>query len=70
MSIKIDSLIMRTINNMIAETIKSDYAGSTTDLSQKSGVKAVNLLYLYNTKYTKNKRVTKILYNSTENKRY
>lgn len=53
MSIKIDSLIMRTINNMIAETIKSDYAGSLTDLTQKSGVKAVNLLYLYNTKYTK-----------------
>ena len=53
MSIKIDSLIMRTINNMIAETIKSDYAGSLTDFTQKSGVKAVNLLYLYNTKYTK-----------------
>lgn len=53
MSIKIDSLIMRTINNMIAETIKSDYAGSLTDLTQKSGVKAVNLLYLYNYKYTK-----------------
>ena len=53
MSIKIDSLIMRTINNMIAETIKSDYTGSLTDLTQKSGVKAVNLLYLYNTKYTK-----------------
>lgn len=53
MSIKIDSLIMRTINNMIAETIKSDYAGSLTDLTQKSGVKAVNLLYLYNQKYTK-----------------
>lgn len=51
MSIKIDSLIMRTINNMIAETIKSDYAGSLTDLTQKSGVKAVNLLYLYNHKY-------------------
>lgn len=53
MSIKIDSLIMRTINNMIAETINSDYTGSLTDLTQKSGVKAVNLLYLYNTKYNK-----------------
>lgn len=53
MSIKIDSLIMRTINNMIAETVKSDYTGSLTDLTQKSGVKAVNLLYLYNQKYTK-----------------
>lgn len=53
MSIKIDSLIMRTINNMIAETINSDYAGSTSDLSTKSGVKAVNLLYLYNNKFSK-----------------
>ena len=53
MSIKIDSLIMRTINNMIAETIKSDYAGSLTDLTQQSGVKAVNLLYMYNHKYNK-----------------
>ena len=53
MSIKIDSLIMRTINNMIAETINSDYTGSTSDLTQKSGVKAVNLLYLYNSKFTK-----------------
>lgn len=53
MSIKIDSLIMRTINNMIAETINSDYAGTTSDLTAKSGVKAVNLLYLYNHKYSK-----------------
>lgn len=53
MSIKIDSLIMRTINNMIAETISNDYAGSISDLTTKSGVKAVNLLYLYNHKYTK-----------------
>lgn len=53
MSIKIDSLIMRTINNMIAETINSDYAGTTSDLTAKSGVKAVNLLFLYNHKYNK-----------------
>ena len=51
MSIKIDSLIMRTINNMIAETINSDYAGATSDLTTKSGVKAVNLLFLYNHKF-------------------
>lgn len=52
MSIKIDSLIMRTINNMIGETIHADYADATNhDYTQKSGVKAVNLLYLYNTKF-------------------
>lgn len=45
MTVKIDSLIMRTINNMIAETIYSDYG--TGDLSTKSGIKAVNLYKLF-----------------------
>lgn len=45
MTIKIDSLVMRTINNMIAETLhdfnnKGEYTGT--------GVRAVNLLKLYN----------------------
>ncbi len=40
MSVKIDSLIMRTINNMIAET-----------LHDNNGVRAVNLLALYNAKF-------------------
>lgn len=48
MTIKIDSLIMRTINNMIAETINADYGESVGDLSTKTGIKAVNLLYMYN----------------------
>lgn len=51
MTIKVDALVMRTINNMVGETVYADYAGGT--LSAKSGVKAVNLLYLYNTKYSK-----------------
>lgn len=46
MTVRIDSLIMRTINNMIGETIYADYAGAS--LGSKSGIKAVNLLYLYN----------------------
>ena len=46
MTVRLDSLIMRTINNMIGETVYADYAG--TSLSSKSGIKAVNLLYLYN----------------------
>lgn len=49
MTIKVDSLIARTINNMIAETIHADY--DTADLASKSGIKAVNLLYLYNQKF-------------------
>ena len=49
MTVKVDSLVMRTINNMIAETINEDYGSNT--LSSSSGVKAVNLLYLYNEKF-------------------
>lgn len=52
MTIKIDSLVMRTINNMIGETINADYGEAT--LASKSGVKAVNLLYLYNQKFGTN----------------
>lgn len=46
MTVKLDELIRRTINNMIAETIHDEYglAGFNT----KSGAKAINLLYLYN----------------------
>lgn len=46
MTVKVDELIRRTINNMMAETIYDDYAGAA--LNTKSGAKAINLLYLYN----------------------
>ena len=46
MTVKIDELIRRTINNMIAETIYDDYADA--ELNSKCGAKAINLLYLYN----------------------
>ena len=45
MTVKIDSLVMRTIANMIGTTVYSDY--KATDHNAKSGVKAVNLLKLY-----------------------
>lgn len=47
MTVKLDSLIMRTINAGIAETIHSEYT-SGTGYNAGSGVRAVNLLYLYN----------------------
>jgi hypothetical protein len=50
MTVKTDALIERTINNMIAETVYSEYSGGT--LSSSSGVRAINLLYLYNTRYS------------------
>lgn len=51
MTVKIDSLVMRTINNMIAETVYNEYNGA--ELNTKSGIRAVNLLKLYNDKFTK-----------------
>lgn len=49
MTVKLDSLIMRTINNMIAETFLNSIGDGSVvaDYSQTS-VKAVNLLTLYN----------------------
>ena len=46
MTVKLDSLIMRTINAAIAETVYSEYP--TADYDDTSGVRAINLLYLYN----------------------
>lgn len=58
MTIKADALIMRTINNMIAETVLADavaFGGSAGDLtsanlSNASTARCVNLLKLYNDK--------------------
>lgn len=53
MTIKADALIMRTINNMVAETLKADktaFGGSSVDYSSASTVRCVNLLKLYNDK--------------------
>lgn len=46
MTVKLDGLIMRTIDSMIGETIHAEYGA--TNLNSKSTVKAVNLLYEYN----------------------
>lgn len=58
MTIKTDALIMRTINNMVGETLYADTAAFTSaktlDYASASTVRCVNLLYLYNkTKGTK-----------------
>lgn len=59
MTIKADALIMRTINNMIAETLLADVVAfggtagnlASADLSSASTARCVNLLKLYNDKY-------------------
>lgn len=50
MTIKADALIMRTINNMIAETLKADataFGGASINYASASTVRCVNLLKLY-----------------------
>lgn len=46
MTVALDGLIMKTINNMIGETVYDEYSGGT--YTGSSGVRAINLLYLYN----------------------
>lgn len=46
MTLQIEQCARRVINSMIADTIYSDYQGQS--LSDSSGVKAINLLKLYN----------------------
>lgn len=60
MAIKIDSLIMRTINNAIGETFKADataftpQGASSVDYTTASTNRCVNLLKLYNDKFSAN----------------
>lgn len=54
MTVKVDSLVMRTIDNMIAHTLHAEFPTvEGGDYSKLSGTKAVNLLKLYNAKYSK-----------------
>lgn len=51
MTIKADALIMRTINNMVSETLKADkkaFGGASVNYASASTVRCVNLLKLYN----------------------
>lgn len=51
MTVKMNSLIMRTINNMIAETVYDAFKGSA--ITGAGNTRAINLLALYNTKFKK-----------------
>lgn len=53
MTIQLDNLIMKTLNNMTAETIADDLKDDEGEIDlSKTGVKAINLLALYNEKVT------------------
>lgn len=51
MTVKTDSLIMRTINNFIAETFYNMNSGGT--YTGAGNTRAINLLYLYNQRYSR-----------------
>lgn len=55
LTVRTDSLIMRTINNMTVETMLNAFPGTTTNpaivITGKTSTKAVNLLYMYNQKF-------------------
>ena len=60
MTVKLDSLIMRTINNFAAETIYDGVGGTLGN----SSVRAVNLLKLYNTQFSKSLTQAACLYDA------
>ena len=51
MTIKIDGLVMRTINSMIAQTLNADKTAFTGGYGTASTTRCVNLLKLYNDKF-------------------
>ena len=63
MTVKLDALIMRTINNMIGEVAFADLEGTTPGVinTNQDKVKAVNLLKGYNAAYGKTLTVAKAL---------
>lgn len=62
LTVRMDALVMRTINNMIAETVLNSYTTYTAaGLGATSTVKAVNLLYLYNTRFSTSLTAAKCL---------
>lgn len=58
MTVKLDALIMRSLNNMIAQTFAADAAafsaGGSLDYASTSTLRCVNLLYLYNQQFNTN----------------
>jgi len=65
MTIKIDSLVMRTINAMTAQTFNADktaFGGDTLDYSSASTNRCVNLLQMYNQKFGKTLAANEAIY--------
>jgi hypothetical protein len=63
MTVKTDALIMKTINNMVGDTLHADLESDGVLDTSTTGVKAVNLLALYNAEYGKTLEADKVLSN-------
>ena len=64
MTVKLDALIMRTINNMVGETLSAELSDKGSIVLTNSSVKAVNLLKLYNDQATVDLTVDNALTNA------
>ena len=60
LTVKNDALIMRTINNMVAETLYSSYSGGA--MTGAGDCKSVNLLSRYNTQFSQSLTAAACLY--------
>lgn len=54
MTVKVDGLIARTINNFIGQTLNDEYPDplNTTPYANATGVRAINLLKMYNDQFS------------------
>lgn len=69
LTVKIDELGNRTINNLILQTINSEFPlVNNNNYSGMSGVKAVNLLYLFNQTFSKSLTATMAFFDPDFNK--
>ena len=60
LTVSTDALIMRTLGNMVVETMYSEVGSGS--MSGRTGVKAVNLLYEYNQAFSKNLTANKAIF--------
>lgn len=60
LTVKMDSLVMRTINAMTAETVYNAYSGSA--ITGAGNTRAINLLSRYNTQYSKSLTAAQCLF--------
>lgn len=69
LTVKIDELGNRTINNLILQTINAEFPSvNNNNYSGMTGVKAVNLLYLFNQTFSKSLTATMAFFDPDFNK--